>query len=397
MELCDSKVRDGISGLPDEILCNILSLVPSKKEAIRTSVLSRRWRNVWKQCRSFNFDGSIITYEHLTTPNDLGTFDMSRGEVEEKINSVIQSYEGFSIGELRISFDFDKNSQSYIDKWIEIALTKKVKKLELDFTPPPFSFLNPHLDLYYPFPQQGFSNFVTCLSLTYLGINAETLGCIFSNFPMLEILQISGSPWLRNARVSSSSSLRLKHLEILDCHRIRSIKVIAPNLGYFSYSGAAKKVRFDIRNAPKLHQLHLGMSLNYATPQPQAFLQLANVLQDQLVTLTLRMNISKNEVNSGLNNAMARSELVEVYLSLPMVLVYQQRTKVINGKPNKYLKEVEIGEFWGTMEEAEIVTYLLKSAIMLEKIVIVAKKDQKLAHQLVEKYACSSQIQTLIF
>ncbi|XP_040369631.1 probable FBD-associated F-box protein At5g38565 isoform X2 [Rosa chinensis] len=46
---------DRISGLPDEILVSILSLLPLK-EAQATSILSRRWQYVWAYCTTLNFD-----------------------------------------------------------------------------------------------------------------------------------------------------------------------------------------------------------------------------------------------------------------------------------------------------------------------------------------------------
>ncbi|CAH1426989.1 unnamed protein product [Lactuca virosa] len=42
-----SKPTDGVSDMPDAILLLILSRLPSTEEAIRSSILSRRWRNLW--------------------------------------------------------------------------------------------------------------------------------------------------------------------------------------------------------------------------------------------------------------------------------------------------------------------------------------------------------------
>lgn len=57
------------------------------------------------------------------------------------------------------------------------------------------------------------------------------------------------------------------------------------------------------------------------------------------------------------------------------------------GQPNKHLKEVEIVGFLGQSVEVEFVTYLLKIAIKLEKIVIHGKLErmtQNSAHQLMK-------------
>ncbi|KAG7574328.1 Glycosyl transferase family 1 [Arabidopsis suecica] len=51
-----SEVLDSISSLPDEILQVILAFIPTKL-AIRTSILSRRWRHVWSDTPSLSFFG----------------------------------------------------------------------------------------------------------------------------------------------------------------------------------------------------------------------------------------------------------------------------------------------------------------------------------------------------
>uniref|UniRef100_K4A1E6 F-box domain-containing protein n=1 Tax=Setaria italica TaxID=4555 RepID=K4A1E6_SETIT len=52
-----ASAMDCISGLPDELLHDILLRLNSTRAAGRTSVLSRRWRNVWATLPQLVFDG----------------------------------------------------------------------------------------------------------------------------------------------------------------------------------------------------------------------------------------------------------------------------------------------------------------------------------------------------
>ncbi|OMO86710.1 hypothetical protein CCACVL1_09516 [Corchorus capsularis] len=360
----EGNTRVGINELPDEILCHILSFLQSE-EAVGNSLVSRRWRNLWKLCRSFNFYGSNTKHGRITPIMSL------RSEFEERVNNVLQSYQGFNIPELRLCFDLDKSSLSHINKWIEIALTKKVKKLELDFTPFSFDPRRPK-DLYYPFPQECFpcTNFLTCLSLSYLNVNDEILGSILSNFPMLEVLLISKSPLLRNAIVSA---LRLKQLSIFSCRRLLANAFPYDQLVTLTL----RIIRFDTQvinwqSIPKLTSLrHLTCEV---TPFPKNSLLLTSLIEASPF-------LHKFKLNTILNGRLMEG-IVE--------------QKEVNGQPNKYLKEVEIIGFCGSNADVEIVTYLLKTAIMLEKIVIKTKSAaaKALAHQLVKNHACELRLES---
>ncbi|CAI0439994.1 unnamed protein product [Linum tenue] len=59
---------DGVSNLPDDILLHILSFLEDSKSAVQTSVLSRRWRHLWKDVSALHLDqNSFSTRERCRT------------------------------------------------------------------------------------------------------------------------------------------------------------------------------------------------------------------------------------------------------------------------------------------------------------------------------------------
>ncbi|XP_058779460.1 F-box/FBD/LRR-repeat protein At3g14710-like isoform X2 [Vicia villosa] len=113
---------DVISTLHENILGRILSFIPII-DAVHTSVLSRRWIEVWTYITSLKFDDGLLHYEKKMPKQQFVNF------VEKVLfqltNSSIQS---FSLS--LTSYQYDA---SLITSWISFILERRVQKLHIQY------------------------------------------------------------------------------------------------------------------------------------------------------------------------------------------------------------------------------------------------------------------------
>lgn len=105
--------EDRISELPEPLILQILSLLPTKL-VISTSVLSKRWRSVWKKVPILEFE--------------------SKGNINkfaENVSMSLLSHKAPVLEALHLKVS-DRCEDVYIGIWAGIAVTRHVRELELD-------------------------------------------------------------------------------------------------------------------------------------------------------------------------------------------------------------------------------------------------------------------------
>ncbi|KAM3751936.1 hypothetical protein ACB098_04G149700 [Castanea mollissima] len=389
----DKSIKeDRISQLPDEMLISVLSFL-TRKEAYRTSVLSSRWKCLCPFLpRSLDFDGLYTMWEIKREKKSL---QFERKKFLQWVNDTLKSCRVSTIDEFRVCFQFDDGSKSHVDGWIDFAISKGVKRLELDFTA-----TNPFKDAsnFYRFPNERFTSDKTCiksltsLTLKYIRVTGELLEHFLSNCPLLERLHVDNSEDLVNLKIYGSS-LKLKYLHIIHCLEFKSIEINSPNLESFGYVG--NEIKLHVHSAPRLLDVRIGgmysHPINYAFGSLSSYLyQLESLTLDvhcytydgvefpEFQTLTKLKHLKVTVVASDGSSLLGLIPLIEAAPFLHKFVFefrlweinFPKKARKVKKYPNEHLKEVEIVGFAGRAIDIQLVVYLLESAINLEKIIV---------------------------
>ncbi|KAG9442990.1 hypothetical protein H6P81_018844 [Aristolochia fimbriata] len=122
--------EDRISELPETVLLHILSYLPTK-DSIRTSLVAKRWRFLWKAVPSLNFQFSMER-SSLRNPSHKNFLDFVDKVFMHRDSSALSKFcvSYFNYGAGVISF------KSRFKLWTEAIARAKVKSLELRFNSP---------------------------------------------------------------------------------------------------------------------------------------------------------------------------------------------------------------------------------------------------------------------
>jgi hypothetical protein len=236
---------DRISCLPGHLTDQILSFLPIK-EAVRTSVLSSKWRKKWYTIPNLVFDEHCVS---IAASQDPSIFNI---EFLRIVDHVLLLHSG-PIIKFEIS-DYNHRHidvSTAIDRWILHLIGRSIKELLLVIS----------LDEYYKIPWCLFS----CQSLQHLKLICCWIKppTTFQGLTNLETLHLDYVTISQDALEKLISGCpRLKSLILIYIDNITRINIHAPNLKHFDMMGKFKDISFD--NTFRLETVYIDLSNLYS-------------------------------------------------------------------------------------------------------------------------------------
>ncbi|CAM8889884.1 unnamed protein product [Rhodiola kirilowii] len=260
-----------IEQLPDDLLLLILASLSNLGEIARTSILSRRWKNVWHNITCLDFDATtVLSVKKLRKCQAWWYIAW--------VNKVIDTRVGFpSVKELRIQYKLDVTQGPHIDRWINFAIANPVETLYLEFGGYIGIISQNHQyklseESWYKAPS-GLSN-IKCLKslhLSSVNVSKQFIEFVISSCPLLEDLSLHNSGSYKDLDVSGVPPLRLRHLKINAAEDFALTTLCAPYLTTFYYNAHSRKFNPQKIDVPLLTEL--AVSSNYGSQRIMKYLE----------------------------------------------------------------------------------------------------------------------------
>nr|XP_023899009.1 F-box/FBD/LRR-repeat protein At5g56420-like isoform X1 [Quercus suber]XP_023899010.1 F-box/FBD/LRR-repeat protein At5g56420-like isoform X1 [Quercus suber]XP_023899011.1 F-box/FBD/LRR-repeat protein At5g56420-like isoform X1 [Quercus suber] len=399
-----------LHNLPEEILRYILSLLPTK-DAIRTSVLCKRWEYLWTSIPNLDFNGFELA---------------KRKQFMNFVERVLL---------LRDSSDTKKftlychvlRDASHVSAWISAAVRRNVQQLYIRL----YNFREP-----FSLPHSLF----TCMTLTELQLempcilklppticftNLKTLSLsrvtfakehstekLFSGLPVLEDLELENCNWV-NLKVVSISAPKLLSIRIDEDSENQNdengckVMISGVSLRYFGYLGEFYN-EYHVHNSPSLVEAsvfaswfgerkrkmahHMYMLLTGFSSVKKLTLAFCAVelltYAVEVVELLPHMPIFNNLEYLSLEellvnlNSVALLKILQKSPRLKTMVFsegiglssdYERNDRILDPVPPCFLSQlncIKVYDYEGDEEELSAVKILLKNAVVLDKMVI---------------------------
>ncbi|KAG2313583.1 hypothetical protein Bca52824_025140 [Brassica carinata] len=257
---------DRISKLPKDVLLKVLSKL-SMEEVLRTSVLSKRWVDVWKETSHLYLDMRKIAKAQVLLP------EVSH-QAARSVTKIIKDHRGY-LERCIIYHDALQCEDGVFESWIQsLVNVKHIKHLKLenlfdnDGRPitrsnvtldlPPKLFSHPDLislflDKYNLEAPHAFNSCWSLKDLRLIDVSAETevFNAVLVSCPSLEVLALKISCH-KNSGTLKIENHNLKFL-FLSCLGIEGLNVSSPNLDILSIEYLSCDKENCVTASPRLH------------------------------------------------------------------------------------------------------------------------------------------------
>ncbi|XP_058220031.1 putative F-box protein At3g29830 [Rhododendron vialii] len=425
---------DMFSYLTDTLILIVISFLPFK-EAAKTSLLSKRWRNLWRGTKKIEFDQSLFVKQESEESNQ-GSRKTQKRVFLDFCKLWVGTYPQLSANEFRLALSDPQENDTDTQLLIRFAVDRGVKALDLDFSRPTCDenqvelfelplFVYEHIGLE---SLALFScNFRVSLLNKFLALKSLSLGgvkltnsCVkdlVSNCPLLESLSLKNCSDLGCINISST---RLRNLVIEKCSDLENgIVVDVPNLRVLKYSGLL--VHFEIEYMKGLVEadFDFGFETEFGEYGDLLYQLLGDVWSARVLTvcsymlqvipsaeeypslkppfegvqhLTLKAALDVHEfhgISFFLNSC---PHLETLTIDLVPARIFQERGTdlaidehefmssfeliIVYECVRKSLKVVEINGFKGQLNELVVINYLLFHGLVLDTLSIVLSKEK---------------------
>ncbi|XP_059302525.1 putative F-box protein At1g49610 isoform X1 [Lycium ferocissimum] len=410
---------DLLSDLPEPILIHILSMLPAGgKEVVRTSVLSTRWRFLWKSVPvSLDFD-------FPTSDSEKDTLDYL-ASIHRELYYWRSSHK---IRRFRVwRLCYEELYAKHVDLWVHFATTlANVEEFQLGlfrmkgkrYEFPQFAYKNVslrNLVLWHcQLNPSGSVNWINLVSLSIgkVELTEGVMEKVLSGCPNLECLELDDVSGIRRLEISS---VKLRELTIQDYNDELWLEIIAPYIKNLELSGFCCEIRIRQRNVASLVTAMLHLNIENNLEKKISYLKellhsVAHVEDLKLGTYCIEclsiLELKQWQFPPSSRKFLDLSVAFE-QLDFPGICSFLQssldlETLVIDWYDNRprdllsryinedeqtrrfethnfncsfpHLKTIKIINFYGSV--LPLVKYLLKHATMLEKFVIVAAFEE---------------------
>lgn len=218
------------------------------QDAARAACVSRAFLSSWRCLPDIT-----ISWKTLGLDKNFHGKDEIAKDFNSIVDQILKNRSGIGLKTLKIDFcDYKADTYSYLNNWLEIAITPELEELTLDLFSRKAKYSFPcsllsngrgnsiqHLKLVWC----AFSTTVrldclknmTSLHLRDVHITGNELGCLFSSSSALERLELHGCHRIVCLEIPCLLQ-RLRYLRVFACERLKVIESKAPNISSFHLS-----------------------------------------------------------------------------------------------------------------------------------------------------------------